>query len=161
MADKPGIIRPMTAADVAGVHAVEQACFDDPWSRESFLTELENNCARYLVLDSQGDILGFGGMWLILDEAHINNVAVLPAYQGLGCGRRLMKALMRRAYRAAEITRMTLEVRVSNLHALALYQSLGFATAGRRPNYYADGEDAYIMWCENTLDALIDLGGES
>ena len=91
-----------------------------------------------------------------LERAHVNNVAVHPDWRGHGYGRLLMRELMRMAYRALEIIRMTLEVRVSNEAALALYRSMGFDVAGRRKGYYEDtGEDAYIMWCENTLENLI------
>ena len=149
-------LRPMTAADIPRVHEIETASFQTPWSEDSFQGELNNLCARYSVLTEDGAIVGFAGMWLILDEAHVNNVAVDPAYRGRGYGKLLMRELMRGAYRALEITRMTLEVRVSNETALTLYRGMGFSIAGRRKGYYEDtGEDAYIMWCENTLENLI------
>jgi ribosomal-protein-alanine N-acetyltransferase len=89
-------------------------------------------------------------------EAHVNNVAVHPDYRRYGYGRRIMKELMRVAYRAGEIAQMTLEVRVTNVPAIDLYTSMGFEAAGRRKNYYEDnGDDAYIMWCRNTIENLI------
>lgn len=150
------VARPMRTDDIDRVHAVETACFAQPWSLESFQSEMNNLCARYVVLEEDGVIVAFGGMWLILDEAHINNIAVLPECRGRGYGRRVMKELMRIAYRALEITDMTLEVRVSNAVAIALYTSMGFEVAGRRKRYYEDnGEDAFVMWCHNTVQNLV------
>ncbi len=149
-------LRPLAQGDLPRVHEIETLSFQTPWSADAFQGELNNKCARYCVLEEDGVIVGFAGMWLILDEAHVNNVAVHPDWRGRGYGRLLMRELMRMAYRALEIIRMTLEVRVSNEAALALYRSMGFAVAGRRKGYYEDtGEDAYIMWCENTLENLI------
>ena len=149
-------LRPMREADIDRVYEIECLCFHRPWTRESFHSELANLCARYVVLEEDGVVVAYGGMWIIIDEAHVNNVAVHPDCRGRGYGRRIMKELMRGAYRAAEIVQMTLEVRVSNDVAIALYASMGFTVKGRRKGYYDDtGEDAYIMWCENTLENLI------
>jgi ribosomal-protein-alanine N-acetyltransferase len=150
------LLRAMAEADIGRVLEIEGACFPRPWSRESFLSELNNACARYIVLAEDGVVCGFGGMWLIIDEAHVNNIAVHPDYRRSGYGRRILRELMRMAYRAGEITRMTLEVRVTNVPAISLYTAMGFEVAGRRRQYYEDnGEDAYIMWCHNTLENLI------
>ncbi|MDD4796763.1 MAG: ribosomal protein S18-alanine N-acetyltransferase [Eubacteriales bacterium] len=150
-------VRAMTPDDVPAVADIERQCFDSPWSADAFYAELGGNrCARYLVLTCDGRVAAYGGMWLILDQAHVNNIAVAPGYRGCGYGRRLMKALMRVAYRDAGITEITLEVRTTNTPALRLYESLGFAAEGRRKNYYEDGADAYIMWCRDTLGHLID-----
>lgn len=149
------LLRRMLEQDLERVLEIEQACFPRPWSRDSFVSELHNLCARYVVLVEDGVVAGFGGMWLIIDEAHINNIAVHPDYHRRGYGRRIMRELMRTAYHAAEIVQMTLEVRVTNVPAIDLYTSMGFTVAGRRKNYYEDnGEDAYIMWCHNTLEHL-------
>ena len=150
------IARKMIEQDLPRVLEIEAACFARPWSRESFVSELQNACARYCVLVEDGIIAGFGGMWVIIDEAHVNNVAVHPDFRRKGYGRRIMRELMRIAYNAAEIVEMTLEVRVTNVPAIDLYTSMGFEVAGRRKNYYEDnGEDAYIMWCHNTLENLV------
>jgi [ribosomal protein S18]-alanine N-acetyltransferase len=143
--------------DIDPVHEIEQVCFARPWSRDSFVSEITANaCARYVVLLEDGVIAGFGGMWLIIGEAHVNNIAVHPDFRQRGYGRRIMKELMRVAYRAGEIIEMTLEVRVTNVPAIDLYTSMGFEVEGRRRGYYEDnGEDAYIMWCHNTIENLI------
>lgn len=149
-------LRRMTLQDIGRVLEIERLCFPRPWSRDSFLSELENACARYVVLTEDGVVAGFGGMWLIVGEAHVNNVAVHPDCRRRGYGRRIMKELMRVAWRAGEIVQMTLEVRVTNVPAIDLYMSMGFEAAGRRKNYYEDnGDDAYIMWCRNTIENLI------
>lgn len=150
-------LRRMMEQDIDAVLEIEHLSFPRPWSRESFVSEITSNaCARYVVLLEDGRLVAFGGMWIIIGEAHVNNVAVHPDYRGRGYGRLVMKELMRVAYRAAEITDMTLEVRVSNETALKLYSSMGFSIAGKRKGYYEDnGEDAYIMWCHNTVENLI------
>jgi [ribosomal protein S18]-alanine N-acetyltransferase len=150
-------LRKMTEADLDSVLEIERLSFPKPWSRDSFLSEVAGNaCARYVVLLEDNVITGFGGMWVIIDEAHVNNIAVHPDYRKHGYGRLIMKELMRTAWNAAEITKMTLEVRVTNVPAIDLYTSMGFDVAGRRRAYYEDnGEDAYIMWCNNTIENLI------
>jgi ribosomal-protein-alanine N-acetyltransferase len=95
-----------------------------------------------------GKIIGYAGMWLIVDEAHVTNVAILPAYRGKRLGEKLMSALLEHAKNRGAV-RMTLEVRASNTVAQGLYSKFGFTSQGRRRNYYMDTkEDALIMWCE-------------
>ncbi len=93
-------------------------------------------------------IIGYGGVWLVVDEAHVTTIAVAPAYRGRGVGELLLNALIDHAY-ALAAQRMTLEVRVSNTSAQHLYLKYGFQIAGTRPRYYTDnGEDALIMWTD-------------
>lgn len=141
------VIGPMSLADLDGVIVVEKASFLTPWSRHAFEQELTHNIyARYLVAKDGDMVAGYAGMWTVLDEAHVTNVAVHPEYRGTGLGERLMRALIVLAA-AAGCSRMTLEVRVSNTVARNLYTKLGFAGAGLRPGYYTDTrEDALIMW---------------
>jgi ribosomal-protein-alanine N-acetyltransferase len=140
-------IRPMELTDVDAVVEVEKASFATPWSRMAFVAEVgDNDLACYLVAEADGQIVGYAGMWLILDEAHITNVALLPGYRGHGLGSRLMETLFEVA-KLAGARRMTLEVRPSNLAAQRLYGKLGFEVRGVRPGYYTDSkEDALIMW---------------
>ncbi len=137
----------MSRIDVHEVWALEKLCFSLPWSLESFLLEVEQNqCARYYTAKMGDRILGYGGMWLVLDEAHITNIAVHPECRRQGVGEIIMKTLMKEAA-TLHITRMTLEVRVSNKGAIHLYKKLGFEEGGIRKQYYPDnGEDALIMW---------------
>ncbi len=140
-------IRAMELTDVDAVLQVEKASFVTPWSRAAFEAEVgDNDLACYLVAEADGQVIGYAGMWLILDEAHVTNVALLPAYRGRGLGSTLMGALCEVA-KTVGARRMTLEVRPSNLAAQRLYGKLGFEVRGVRPGYYTDTkEDALIMW---------------
>lgn len=141
--------REMSLSDIPFIVEIEQRCFSVPWSKDSFYNELTNNrFANYIVAEKGGCIAGYGGMWVILDEAHITNVAVHPDYQGQKIGTALMKQLMAKAA-ALGAVRMTLEVRRSNRIAKKMYENLGFSVTGIRPGYYSDnGEDALIMWVD-------------
>ncbi|GAB6086348.1 ribosomal protein S18-alanine N-acetyltransferase [Alkaliphilus crotonatoxidans] len=145
------MIRPMELRDIKQVADIENRSFPVPWSRGAFEKEIKKNrLAKYIVLERENQLLAFGGMWLIIDEAHVTNIAVDPNYRGLGLGRQLVQGMIQGA-RELGMLRMTLEVRRSNLVAQNLYQSLGFACCGVRPGYYEDnGEDALIMWKELT-----------
>jgi len=141
------VIAPMTRKDASDVWEIEKLSFSFPWSLDSFILEIEQNqCARYYTAKIGGKAVGYGGMWLILDEAHITNIAVHPDYRRQGIGRLLMQTLIREAA-ALGIERMTLEVRVSNHEAIRLYKRMGFEEGGIRKKYYPDNqEDALIMW---------------
>ena len=143
-------LRRMTLADATAVHAIEAATFAIPWSLQSFEEEMTRNaCARYLVAEDNGQVVGYAGAWMIFEEAHITNVAVEKNRRGQGIGRALMVALMQYAANLG-VQYMTLEVRRSNLTAQALYQSLGFIQLSVRKHYYEDnGEDALLMVCDH------------
>jgi len=140
-------ISPMRQSDLDSVMNIEKASFPTPWSRNAFLSEIyENSRACYLVARQNGKVIGYVGIWVILDEGHITNLAVHPDFRRRGVGERLMRAIMDYA-RSKGAKRITLEVRVSNLGAQKLYEKLGFVSVGIRPGYYHDnGEDAMIMW---------------
>ncbi len=140
-------LRRMTLADVDAVLAIEKASFTTPWSREAFVKEVtENKLAYYTVAESEGEILGYAGVWLIVDEGHITNIAVTPKYRGRQIGKKILEKLIQEL-KNRDILRVTLEVRASNKVAIGLYMSYGFIVLGRRPGYYTDnGEDALIMW---------------
>lgn len=148
--DNRFLIRPMQAEDVPEVTELEKNCFADPWSKESFLREVtQNKLASYVVItdqQKQDAIAGYAGMWIVFDEAHITNIAVLPDYRGMSLGKRLMVRQIKDSM-VAGCDKMSLEVRVSNLAAIALYRGLGFTETGIRKEYYEDNkEDALIMW---------------
>jgi len=129
------------------VLAIELKSFPIPWSHQAFMFEVtENDFAFYIVALLEGRVAGYAGMWIVLDEAHITNVAVHPDLRGRGLGRALMTELLgRAAVLGAE--RISLEVRPSNRAARTLYKSLGFVDRGVRRKYYSDNnEDAIIMW---------------
>lgn len=142
-------IVPMTGEDIKSVYDVECKSFITPWSLESFTSEIyNNNMAKYLVAKIDGKVVGYGGMWIILDEGHITNIAVHPDHRGKKIGDALVKALINLAGEN-DVKRMTLEVRPSNWTAINLYKKYGFKEAGVRKGYYQDtGEDAIIMWLE-------------
>ncbi|PKM86107.1 MAG: ribosomal-protein-alanine N-acetyltransferase [Firmicutes bacterium HGW-Firmicutes-12] len=145
-------LRPMLIEDIPQIISIEKKSFPTPWSSYAFTCELcDNEFAYYIVLTTQEDpsmIVGYGGMWIIIDEAHITNIAVEPAYRGKKLGEQILKGLMELA-KLKRVARMTLEVRVSNDDAQKLYKRIGFKPAGIRPGYYIDtNEDALIMWNE-------------
>jgi ribosomal-protein-alanine N-acetyltransferase len=139
-------VEQMTDDDIPAVLDIERASFLTPWPPEAFQQEVRHNrLARYLVARQGGAVVGYAGVWLMVDEAHITTFAVHPEWRRQGIGRRLLLAMLVVA-EEMRATRMTLEVRVSNLAAQALYRDHGFAIAGRRERYYTDdGEDAYVM----------------
>ncbi|MCC7365867.1 MAG: ribosomal protein S18-alanine N-acetyltransferase [Dehalococcoidia bacterium] len=142
----------MATADIPAVMAIEHAAYDSGWPPTAFERELTTNAmARYIVLERHGGgapgIIGFAGMWLMVDQAHVVTVAVNPAERRTGYGRLLLHALLDLAIRDAA-TDATLEVRVSNEAARALYRAYGFWEVGERKRYYSNGEDAVIMTTE-------------
>jgi ribosomal-protein-alanine N-acetyltransferase len=142
----PLVVEPMRMGDVPAVLEIERLSFSSPWPAYAFEQELTTNrLAHYVVARSDGRAVGFAGIWLMVDEAHVTTFGVHPDHRRRGVGRRL---LLRLAELAIELgtARMTLEVRVSNAAAQALYRSFGFRVAGRRIAYYSDdGEDALVM----------------
>lgn len=136
----------MTVADIPDVHEIERASFPVPWPAYAFRQELEmNRLARYLLVKAGGEVVAYGGIWLMVDEAHVTTFAVLPAWRRMGIGGLLMVELMRVAHDVGASV-ATLEVRLSNEAARALYARFGFRPVGVRPRYYSDnGEDALIM----------------
>ncbi|MEW8977674.1 MAG: ribosomal protein S18-alanine N-acetyltransferase [Symbiobacterium sp.] len=147
-------IRPMTPADLDGVMEIEHLSFLTPWSRAAFASELKQRYTVYLVAREGERVVGYAGMHVIWDQAHVTNVAVHPQRRGRGIGERLMRELIQIAH-SRGVTHMTLEVRVSNTPAQELYRKLGFVTApgAIRKGYYTDtGEDAIVMWKEPLIE---------
>lgn len=142
------IIREMTPADLSEVVEIEQRIFTQPWSRQGFLSSLQQQDTLYLVAQQNGKVAGYCGLLQSFDEADITNVAVHPEYRRLGIAYQMLEQLMEQGGTRG-IQRYTLEVRVSNTAAVKLYQKLGFASVGIRKNFYAfPTEDAMIMWTE-------------
>jgi [ribosomal protein S18]-alanine N-acetyltransferase len=147
MEQEKTIIRKMESRDLEQVCELEVLSFTIPWSYESFYNELHTNLfAQYMVVEYEGKVIGYAGMWLVIDEAHITNVAIHPDFRGNHLGERLMRQMMLFARRQGAEA-MTLEVRKSNTVAQNLYHKLGFEAGGVRRGYYTDNnEDAIIMW---------------
>lgn len=136
--------------DLTGVLEVETESFTNPWTREMYQWELTNRdlCRIYVVRTPEHRVAGFCAFWLVLDEIHINNVALRPSCRGLGLGTALMRHVLAEGRRLGA-RRATLEVRASNAGARRLYERLGFAVAGTRRRYYSSPvEDALILWHE-------------
>lgn len=150
------VVEPMRLADVQPVLEIERLSFSSPWPAYAFEQELTaNRMAHYIVARRDDRVVGFAGVWLMVDDAHITTFGVHPDHRRQGVGRRL---LLRLAELAEELgaARMTLEVRVSNVAAQALYRSFGFRDAGRRVAYYSDdGEDALVMTTPDFGDLLL------
>jgi len=146
MVDNIEVVR-MTGEHLDGVMTIENLSFKIPWSRNAFIDELTtNDMAVYVVAVSGKKIIGYGGLWRILDEGHITNIAVHPEFRRCGAGCRIMDELLK-ICRESGILSLTLEVRRGNLPAQKLYEKYGFRSEGIRKGYYSDtGEDAIIMW---------------
>lgn len=138
-------ISPMTNKTVAAVAALERLCFANPWSLDALESELLNPLATYLVAEEDGQLAGYAGMHCVVDEGYVTNVAVAPAFRRRGVARELMLAL-EVLCRRRRMVFLSLEVRVSNTGAIALYRGLGYGQAGLRPGYYSHPtEDALLM----------------
>jgi len=139
-------VRAFEDADVSAVLALEEANQPQPWSEGIFNDELSAENRTYLVAEDDS-VIGFGGVMLMGDEAHITNLLVAPEQRGQGVGRRLMVGLVQSAI-SEGARHLTLEVRSENETARSLYSGLGLAPVGVRPGYY-DDDDALIMWAHD------------
>jgi ribosomal-protein-alanine N-acetyltransferase len=138
------LIRPVTEDDLIKILPIEKATYPTPWTLGIFLDELAAPDRVYLAAEADGKVVGYSGLMLVLPEAHITSMTVDPQRRGSRIGTRLMLSMCHEALRAGA-TSLTLEVRVSNHNAQALYQRFGMAPVGIRKQYYKD-EDALVMW---------------
>lgn len=145
------LLRPFVVSDLLAVLAIEHASFPVPWKPEFFLNEMNNPYARLVVAERAGQVIGYFCCWLVADEVHILDVAVHPDHRRCGVGRLLLQHILVEARQNGACS-ASLEVRVSNQTAIALYQALGFQQVTIRRRYYENGEDAFLMVC-----ALSDL----
>ena len=147
-------VRPMTRRDLRAVLRIERASYPRPWSQGMFASELDPALGRtYLVATSAGRLVGYGGLLYVLPDAHVTTIAVDPSLRRGRVGTLLLARLVRDAVERGA-TALTLEVRVSNEAAQALYRRFGFAPAGARKDYYpaeadAPAEDALVMWAHD------------
>jgi ribosomal-protein-alanine N-acetyltransferase len=155
------IIEPLaTESDLDAVLAIEEASFTNPWTREMYLAELENRGVSFCFLARNADrqVVGFCSFWRVVDELHINNLAVLPQHRRGGAATALLQHVFREGARLGA-ARATLEVRRSNEAARILYERFGFSVAGTRRAYYSKPvEDAIVLWREG-LDTVARSGG--
>ncbi|MDE3112583.1 MAG: ribosomal protein S18-alanine N-acetyltransferase [Chloroflexota bacterium] len=152
----PVLIDDMTLDDIPAVQDVERASFPVPWPANAFRHELtQNRNAHYIAARSGDAIVGYAGLWLMVDEAHITTFAVLPEHRRQRIGERMLQRLFDIAEEMGAEW-LTLEVRVSNLPAQRLYEKYGFRRAGVRRRYYSDNnEDALIMWTDRIKDRAV------
>ncbi len=141
------MIRNLTINDIDDILQLEKLCFSVPWSRNDFISELNNNLAEYLVIEEDQKVVGYLGIWHILDQGHITNIAIHPDYRHRGYAQLLLDTIVEKSVKKGCYS-FTLEVRASNIPALKLYEKKGFIRAGIRPKYYQNIEDAVIMWME-------------
>jgi [ribosomal protein S18]-alanine N-acetyltransferase len=140
----------LTEADLDAVLDIERASFSNPWSRQMFVWEMQNAGVSFafVLRTPEWPVAAFCTLWLVLDEIHINNVAVRPECRGRGAGRLLLDRVLEQGATLGA-TKATLEVRRSNEAALKLYQGMGFVSCGVRRNYYTSPvEDALVLWLE-------------
>lgn len=172
------ILRPMQLSDIDEVVEIDRMAFPTPWPARTYRYEILNNDRSLMIVLEQGDtpttsskngssgisgwlrwlsgesapagnLMGYGGMWHIADEAHISTIAVHPSWRGHKLGDLLLWSMVRRAMQD-DARMVTLEVRVSNEVAQKLYHKYNFEIMGRRKGYYRDnGEDAYMMGVTN------------
>lgn len=137
----------MELKDIEDVLKIEHESFAAPWSRDAFINELTHNrFAVYIVIEEEEQVIGYCGVWVIVDEAHITNIAILPEHRGKKLGEALLTKVME-VTKQLGAEKMTLEVRVSNDVAKGLYRKLGFQDGAIRRGYYTDNqEDALVMW---------------
>ena len=142
----------MRMEDIEHVSRLERRCYTLPWSSSAYATEVGNPNACYLVAkDAEGVLIGYAGMWVIMDEMHITTIAVDPSRRGQKIGERLLVALLEQGL-TRDAVRATLEVRERNAAAHGLYVKYGFEDVAIRKNYYSDnGENAIIMWANDLL----------
>lgn len=145
-------ITPMRRRHLSSVMTIETVVYPRPWSQRLFEDELERPARAYVVARDGEQVVGYGGVLMIADDGHIATVAVDPKRAREGIGRALLRELVRQAIEMVA-KQLTLEVRVSNSAAAALYREFGFVPAGARKAYYADnGEDAIVMWAHDICD---------
>lgn len=139
-------IQKMKEEDLEEVMAIERVSFPSPWTRNMFLRELKDNClSRFLVVRIDKEVVGYGGFSVVLDEAHIGNLAVHPHFRRRKIGERLLTALLNLA-KSGGIRKVALEVRAGNILAQNLYGKFGFKAIGRHRCYYQNTrEDALLM----------------
>lgn len=139
------MIRKMIQTDLDAVNEIEIQAFQDPWSRQDFINELESNPYSCIyVKEINGEVVAYVDLWIAYENAEIANIAVKKEFLHQGIASELMQYCLQKIQQS-KCENFTLEVRVSNINAIKLYEKFGFQTVSKRKKYYADGEDAYLM----------------
>lgn len=145
------VVEPLRRRHMAHVLPIERVSYPRPWTVGVFHSEIEmmrRGERHYLVARDGTEVVGYGGLMFVVGDAHVTNIAVAPERQRQGIATRLLAELAWAAI-DRDCTALTLEVRVSNVGAQALYRAFGFVPAGVRKNYYENVEDAIVMWCND------------
>lgn len=141
------VIRKMEVTDIDQVMQVETSSFNSPWPEDIFYQEVvTNEHAHYYVMELDENIIGYAGLWIVIDDAQITNIAVIPGFRGHKLGEKLFQYIAQQAM-SLGVKRLSLEVRKSNIIAQKMYRKFGLVPGGIRKNYYTDDqEDAIVMW---------------
>ena len=143
--DKKIVIEEADIGSVSGIALIELECFSTPWSRTAIAESMSHEPWHFLVAKIGGEVVGYVGVYVILDEGQISNIAVLPSFRGRGIGKMLLDALFELCLKLG-CQKITLELRKSNTSALGLYKKCGFEIVGSRPRFYSNPtEDAILM----------------
>ena len=146
------IVRELSELDLDSIVEIEESLYKDPWNKEAYLRDLENDIAFNYVLEHDGVILGYYGFWIMFDNVDITKVSIRKELQGKGLSNILIEDFFSRI-KNLDIKTITLEVRVSNTKAINLYKKNGFKEIAIRKQYYNDLEDAYILQKEVSENA--------
>lgn len=147
------IIRPMDKMDIMQVTEIEKSIFSIPWSANSFIEASENDNNIYLVCIENDEVVGYCGLWTVLGEGNVTNVAVTKTHRGKGYGSALLKELENMGHKKA-VTKYFLEVRQSNVIAQKLYFSLGYEKIGTRKNFYERPVEDAIIMCKDSIQLI-------
>ncbi len=140
---------PITESHISAILEIEKETNTAPWSERSFRNELSHQYGIFLVAILQGEVVAYGGVWLVIDEAHVTTISVSPSHRREGIGQKLMVELLEKAKQGGMVC-STLEVRAGNQAAIQLYEKLGYGIVATRKGYYPDNkEDAVVMWMYN------------
>lgn len=137
-------IRKMNLEDFEKISSILESEFDDFWNTNVFKEELKNINSKYILVENENEIVGFAGIWICIDEAHITNIVVKKSYRNNKIGSKLLEELINLAINS-DLTSITLEVRTDNLPAIKLYEKYNFENLGVRKKYYENTFDAFIM----------------
>lgn len=146
MDGKKQVIRKMEIDDLEAVHEIETDTFPNTsWNLKSFLRELTiNQFAHYFIMEKDGKTIGYGGLWMAIEQSQITTIAIAKSARGNGYGNDLLKHL--KEYAAVQADILSLEVSIDNIPAMTLYEKEGFKYGGMRKDYYGPGKDAHVMW---------------
>ncbi len=143
---------PLRAEWIDQILEIEKRVHGAPWSRRSFENEVDHVHGLLVVALIEDQVVGYGGVWMLIDEAHITTLSVDEEHRRLGIGRELMNKLLLGAKKKGMLC-STLEVRAGNTAAIKLYEGMGYRHAGVRAHYYPDNqEDAIVMWLDDLED---------